>query len=178
VHFLTFGSLPPVDELGRPKFAYSRLIHENCERRAHFDAGRFVIEFGDEGHRKGYCLYKVGCKGPETYANCPTVLFGDAGAGTWPVGCGCPCIGCTEQGVGFSKPIHMLAKVKERRAPAAVPAHRRRARHRGDAWLGGDPCGRRRCRRRWRGNGRTQSGPFAPGRGSRKSQGGGRKTEV
>jgi hydrogenase small subunit len=32
----------------------------------------FVIEFGDEGHRKGYCLYKVGCKGPETYANCPT----------------------------------------------------------------------------------------------------------
>jgi hydrogenase small subunit len=41
VHFLTFGSLPPVDGLGRPTFAYSRLIHENCERRAHFDAGRF-----------------------------------------------------------------------------------------------------------------------------------------
>ncbi len=64
VHFLTFGKLPEVDHLGRPKFAYSRLIHENCERRAHFDAGRFAMEFGDEGHRKGHCLYKLGCKGP------------------------------------------------------------------------------------------------------------------
>lgn len=121
VHFLTFGSLPPVDELGRPKFAYSRLVHENCERRAHFDAGRFALKFGDEGHRKGYCLYKLGCKGPETYANCPTVLFGDAGAGTWPVGCGHPCIGCTEKGVGFSKPIHTLARVKNIEPPASYP---------------------------------------------------------
>ena len=121
VHFLTFGSLPPVDELGRPKFAYSRLVHENCERRAHFDAGRFAMDFGDEGHRKGYCLYKLGCKGPETYANCPTILFGDAGAGTWPVGCGHPCIGCTEQGIGFSKPIHMLAKVKNAEPPQQYP---------------------------------------------------------
>jgi hydrogenase small subunit len=48
VHFLTFGKLPELDKLGRPKFAYSRLIHENCERRAHFDAGRFAMEFGDE----------------------------------------------------------------------------------------------------------------------------------
>ena len=112
VHFLTFGKLPEVDNQGRPKFAYSRLIHENCERRAHFDAGRFAMEFGDEGHRKGYCLYKLGCKGPETYANCPTILFGDAGAGTWPVGCGHPCIGCTEQGVGFQKPIHAVAKLQ------------------------------------------------------------------
>ena len=121
VHFLTFNALPPVDELGRPKFAYSRLIHENCERRAHFDAGRFAMQFGDEGHRRGYCLYKLGCKGPETYANCPTVLFGDAGAGTWPVGCGHPCIGCTEQGIGFSKPIHMLSKVKNVEPPQQYP---------------------------------------------------------
>ena len=39
VHFLTFGKLPEVDDKGRPKFAYGRLIHENCERRAHFEAG-------------------------------------------------------------------------------------------------------------------------------------------
>lgn len=112
VHFLTFGKLPEVDQLGRPKFAYSRLIHENCERRAHFDAGRFAMQFGDDGHRKGYCLYKLGCKGPETYANCSVLMFGDAGAGTWPVACGHPCIGCSEQGVGFQKPIHSLAKLK------------------------------------------------------------------
>lgn len=112
VHFLTFGKLPEVDKLGRPKFAYSRLIHENCERRAHFDAGRFAKEFGDEGHRKGWCLYKLGCKGPETYANCPAILFGDVSNASWPVGTGHPCIGCTEEGIGFAKPIHALAELK------------------------------------------------------------------
>lgn len=112
VHFLTFGSLPELDAKGRPKFAYGRLIHENCERRAHFDAGRFATQFGDEGHRQGHCLYKLGCKGPETYANCPSILFNDTGCGSWPVGTGHPCIGCTEEGVGFTKPIHSLAVLK------------------------------------------------------------------
>ena len=121
VHFLTFGKLPEVDQLGRPKFAYSRLVHDNCERRAHFDAGRFAVEFGDSGHRQGYCLYKLGCKGPETYANCPTLLFGDAGPGCWPVGTGHPCIGCTEKGVGFAKPIHQLAVLKNVVPPLSYP---------------------------------------------------------
>lgn len=121
VHFLTFKKLPELDEKGRPKFAYGRIIHENCERRPHFDAGRFAHDFGDEGHRKGYCLYKLGCKGPETYANCPAVLFGDTGAGTWPVGVGHPCFGCTEQGVGFSVPLHSTAKLKYVTPPAGYP---------------------------------------------------------
>ena len=121
VHFLTFGKLPDVDHLGRPKFAYSRLIHENCERRAHFDAGRFAMEFGDAGHRQGYCLYKLGCKGPETYANCPSILFGDVGNASWPVGTGHPCIGCTEKGIGFAKPIHELAVLKTMTPPVGFP---------------------------------------------------------
>ncbi len=121
VHFLTFGKLPATDKLGRPLFAYGRLIHENCERRAHFDAGRFAMAFGDEGHRKGYCLYKLGCKGPETYANCPAIGFGDVGENNWPVGCGHPCIGCTEQGIGFTKPIHSLAKLKNAVPPQQYP---------------------------------------------------------
>ncbi len=121
VHFLTFGSLPPVDKLGRPLFAYGRLIHENCERRAHFDAGRFAMQFGDEGHRKGYCLYKLGCKGPETYANCPTLGFNDVGESAWPVACGHPCIGCSEKGVGFTKPIHTVAKMLNVAPPTQYP---------------------------------------------------------
>lgn len=112
VHFLTFGKLPKLDDKGRPTFAYGRLIHDNCERRSHFDAGRFALEFGDEGHRKGYCLYKLGCKGPETYANCPSILFNDVGTGSWPVATGHPCIGCTEKHIGFEKPIHALATLK------------------------------------------------------------------
>lgn len=109
LYLVTFKKLPELDEKGRPKFAYGRLIHENCERRPHFDAGRFAMEFGDEGHRKGWCLYKLGCKGPQTHANCPSQLFGDTG--TWPVGAGHPCFGCTEKGVGFNTPLHALADV-------------------------------------------------------------------
>jgi hydrogenase small subunit len=122
LQFVTFGTLPALDEKNRPKFAYGRLIHENCERRAHFDAGRFALQFGDEGHRKGWCLYKLGCKGPETYANCPSILFGDVGSGSWPVGTGHPCFGCTEQGVGFTKPIHALADVESVTPPLAFAA--------------------------------------------------------
>ena len=121
VHLLTFNRLPDVDAKGRPLFAYGRLIHENCERRAHFDAGRFALEFGDEGHRKGYCLYKLGCKGPETYNNCPTIGFGDAGEINWPVGCGHPCIGCSEQGVGFQTGVYELSKLRYIHPPVGYP---------------------------------------------------------
>lgn len=121
LYLLTFNRLPALDEKGRPAFAYGRLIHENCERRAHYDAGRFATEFGDEGHRKGYCLYKLGCKGPETYANCPAIGFNDVGTSAWPVGTGHPCFGCTEKGVGFTKPIHALAEVKNIVPPASYP---------------------------------------------------------
>lgn len=93
LHYLTFQKLPRLDQQLRPIFAYGRKIHDHCERRPHFDEGRFVEQFGDESHKLGYCLYKVGCKGPETYANCPTARFNDVGV--WPVSVGHGCIGCT-----------------------------------------------------------------------------------
>lgn len=94
LHYLTFNRLPALDSLGRPLFAYGRRIHDHCERRPHFDEGRFVEQFGDDYHRKAYCLYKVGCKGPETFSNCPAVRFNDVDV--WPVSVGHGCIGCTE----------------------------------------------------------------------------------
>jgi hydrogenase small subunit len=120
LYLLTFKKVPDLDSQGRPRFAYRRLIHEGCERRAHFDAGRFALEFGDDGHRRGWCLYKLGCKGPETYNNCPALLFGDVGARTWPVGTGCPCFGCSEKGVGFTAPIVAQASL-EHFTPAGMP---------------------------------------------------------
>jgi len=122
LHLLTFGEPPLLDGENRPKFAYGRIIHENCERRPHFDAGRFALEFGDAGHRQGFCLYKIGCKGPETYANCPAIGFGDVGEGAWPVGTGHPCFGCTEKGVAFTKPIHALSAVTSQTPPSLYPA--------------------------------------------------------
>ncbi len=95
VHFLTFGSLPATDQQGRPLFAYGERIHDRCERRAHFDAGEFVEEWGDEGHRKGWCLYKMGCKGPATFHNCPSVRWNDGTS--WPVAGGHGCVGCAER---------------------------------------------------------------------------------
>lgn len=120
VHFLTFKKLPALDEEGRPEFAYGRLIHEHCERRPHFDAGRFAEMFGDEDHRAGHCLYKLGCKGPETHANCPTILFNDV-PGAWPVGVGHPCFGCVEKTVGFKKPLHDFATLHGYTPPDNYP---------------------------------------------------------
>jgi len=94
VYYLTFDRWPPLDRYRRPLFAYGKLIHDACERRAHYDAGQYVEAWGDHGHRAGYCLYKMGCKGPVTSQNCPNVRWND---GTnWPIGCGHPCIGCAE----------------------------------------------------------------------------------
>jgi hydrogenase small subunit len=92
VHYLTFHDLPALDQYNRPLFAYGNIIHDQCERRAHYDAGRFVEEWGDEGHRKGYCLYKMGCKGPEATFNCPVVRWNDGTS--WPVKSGHGCIAC------------------------------------------------------------------------------------
>jgi len=92
VHFLTFGSLPALDSHLRPLFGYGKRIHDNCERRMHFDAGQFVRQWGDEGARLGWCLYEMGCKGPEAYYNCPTVRWN--GGTSWPVQAGHPCFAC------------------------------------------------------------------------------------
>jgi hydrogenase small subunit len=92
VHYLTFGEMPELDRYNRPLFAYGDLIHDQCERRAYFDAGLFVEAWGDEGHRKGYCLYKMGCKGPSATYNCPNVRWNDGTS--WPVEAGHNCIGC------------------------------------------------------------------------------------
>jgi hydrogenase small subunit len=92
VHYLTFGEMPALDSYNRPLFAYGDLIHDQCERRAYYDAGLFVEAWGDEGHRHGYCLYKMGCKGPSASYNCPNVRWNDGTS--WPVEAGHNCIAC------------------------------------------------------------------------------------
>jgi len=94
VHFLTFNRLPDMDAEGRPLFAYGARIHDQCPRRANFDAGQFVEVFDDDAARRGWCLYKVGCKGPATFSPCP--IFQWNTRTSWPIGAGHPCIGCTE----------------------------------------------------------------------------------
>ena len=92
-HYLTFSELPVTDSRHRPLFAYGGLVHNQCERRAHYEFSEFVLAWGDEGAQKGWCLYKMGCKGPEAFANCATVQY--ASATSWSVKAGHGCIGCT-----------------------------------------------------------------------------------
>ena len=94
MHFLLFGTLPALDLYSRPKWAYGNRIHDLCERRGHFDAGEFVEEFGDDGAKDGWCLYKQGCKGPYTFNNCSTERFNQHV--NWPIGAGHGCMGCSE----------------------------------------------------------------------------------
>jgi hydrogenase small subunit len=113
VHYLTFKALPATDGRRRPLFAYGGLIHNQCGRRSHFEFGEFVQAWGDEGAQKGWCLYKMGCKGPESFANCPSVRYGSGTS--WPVKAGAPCIGCTMP--GFWDAMSPFS----RRLPSPVP---------------------------------------------------------
>ncbi len=94
LHYILTGQVPELDSLLRPKFAFGYRIHDNCERRAHFDAGEFVEEWGDTGAKNNFCLYKMGCKGPMTFNNCSIVRYNEGV--NWPIGVGRGCIGCSE----------------------------------------------------------------------------------
>ncbi|MGB5964701.1 MAG: hydrogenase small subunit, partial [Sulfurimonadaceae bacterium] len=101
LHYLMFEEFPELDEKRRPKWAYSYRIHDNCERRGHYDADEFVKEWGDEGAKKGWCLFEMGCKGPYADLNCSMVRFNE---GTnWPVGVGHGCFACGEGKIAFDK---------------------------------------------------------------------------
>jgi len=84
--------LDELDDFGRPKLIFGQSIHDNCPRRGHFENGEFVYQFGSEEEAKGYCLYPLGCKGPQTFTNCPIVRW-NSRAG-WCIEAGSPCIGC------------------------------------------------------------------------------------
>jgi hydrogenase small subunit len=93
-HYLTFGSLPELDALGRPKMFYGETIHDRCYRRPFYDQGKFAETFDDEGARQGWCLFKLGCKGPVTYNACATTKWN--GGVSFPIQSGHGCIGCAE----------------------------------------------------------------------------------
>ena len=105
--YLTFDELPELDHLGRPKAFFGQNIHDRCYRRPFYERGEFAESFDDEGAKKGWCLYKLGCKGPVTYNACATIKWNN-GAG-FPIEAGHGCLGCAEPGFwdwgGVYKPL-------------------------------------------------------------------------
>ena len=93
-HYLTFGTLPDLDQYGRPLAFFGTSIHDRCYRRPFYDKGLFAETFDDEGARKGWCLYKLGCKGPMAYNACATMKWNQGTS--WPVESGHGCLGCSE----------------------------------------------------------------------------------
>ncbi len=104
VHILTFDRIPQLDGLGRPKAFYSRRVHDTCYRRPNYDAGLFVETFDDENAKKGYCLYKVGCRGPVTYNACGVTRWNNGVS--YPIQSGHPCIGCSEENFWDNGPFY------------------------------------------------------------------------
>ncbi|MBF0470059.1 MAG: hydrogenase small subunit [Gammaproteobacteria bacterium] len=95
-HYLTFGTIPQLDALHRPLSFYGDTIHDRCYRRTYYDQGKFADTFDDEGARLGWCLYKLGCRGPTTYNSCATLKWN--GGTSFPIQSGHGCIGCSEPG--------------------------------------------------------------------------------
>jgi len=95
-YILTYDRLPELDNQLRPKMFYSQRVHDKCYRRAHFDAGQFVESWDDEGARQGWCLYKLGCRGPTTYNACASMGWNEGVS--FPIKSGHGCIGCSEEG--------------------------------------------------------------------------------
>lgn len=110
VHYLTYGKIPELTNQGRPKAFYQHRVHDNCVRRAFFDAGQFVEIFDDEGAKQGWCLYKLGCKGPTTYNACAITEWNNGVS--YPIKSGHPCIGCSEEHFFDNTPMYThLAKI-------------------------------------------------------------------
>ncbi len=106
-YLITFGKLPDLDELKRPKSFFGETIHDRCYRRPFYDKGLFAKSFDDEGARRGWCLYELGCKGPVTYNACPTVKWN--GGVSFPIQSGHGCLGCSQPNFwdkgGFYHPL-------------------------------------------------------------------------
>ena len=96
MHYALFGQIPPLDSQGRPKQFYGNRIHDTCYRRAFFDSGLFVEKFDDDASKSGWCLYKVGCRGPQTYNSCGNLRWWNGLS--YPIQSGHGCIGCSEKG--------------------------------------------------------------------------------
>ncbi len=127
--YLAFDRIPQLDGLGRPKAFYSRRVHDTCYRRPNYDAGLFVEAFDDENARRGYCLYKMGCRGPVTYNACGVIRWNNGRQLPHPVG---PRLHRLQRGA-------LLGQRPVLPAPGQLPGlrhrdhrrHRRRGRRRG-----------------------------------------------
>jgi hydrogenase small subunit len=121
-HFLAYGRFPQLDEAKRPLVFYGNTIHERCSRYHFYQNEQFAESFDDEGARKGWCLYKLGCKGPVTHNAC-TIYKWNNGTSN-PIESGHGCIGCSEPGFwdkgSFYTSLDRVVMAADRKASAPL----------------------------------------------------------
>ncbi|MCG8619289.1 MAG: iron hydrogenase, partial [Desulfobacterales bacterium] len=88
VHLLEKG-IPELDEDGRPVLFYGENIHDNCPKLDAYEEGEMSETLSDP---KG-CRMDIGCKGPDTYADCYKRKWN--GGLNWCID-NAVCIGCVE----------------------------------------------------------------------------------
>ena len=64
----------------------------------------FAEDFNDKGAKAGWCLYKLGCRGPETYSSCGNLRWWNGLS--YPVQSGASCIGCTNKNFWDEDPLY------------------------------------------------------------------------
>jgi hydrogenase small subunit len=101
-HVVQFG-LPPLDTQNRPKYFFSKLIHDQCPRFADYERQKFAKTFSEDG-----CLFKLGCLGPETHADC-TIHKWNSGVSSC-INAGAPCIGCANEDFPGKKSFPLYRK--------------------------------------------------------------------
>jgi len=91
IAYLLTKGIPEVDGNGRPTLFYGENIHDNCPHLDEYDAGEMAAKLSDA---KG-CRMDLGCKGPDTYADCFKRKW-NSGM-NWCID-NSVCIGCVEPG--------------------------------------------------------------------------------
>lgn len=135
LYYLSFNELPPLDSDNRP-LAYfgSHFVHDTCPRVAYFERGQFMEDWNDPA-TVNWCLLKMGCKGPVTYADCNRVWWND-GVNTC-IRAGSPCAGCTQpQFYKDLAPLYVSPLPSGREDEAMPVAQRGRGIHAGSVALG------------------------------------------
>ncbi len=95
VYLLKVG-MPPLDEHARPLRTYGQLLHDQCPHFAKYERKEFAQAPGDDG-----CLFKVGCQGVVTHADCS--MRGWNGGDAWCIGAKAPCVGCARPAFARAK---------------------------------------------------------------------------
>lgn len=101
-HVLKLG-IPPLDELGRPKAFFSRLMHDQCPRFADYEREKFARTFGEDG-----CLFKLGCLGAITHTDC-ALRHWNGGVNSC-IRAGAPCTGCGSEQFAAKASLPFITK--------------------------------------------------------------------